>query len=556
MNQQSPNRSQLTSLSYTMGGQTLFGLGYYSQYDSSYCPTGTTYDNEEIQCITDSVDSGRTIKYSYDAVGRLLTAKTNGSTNYPQWGLSWTYDQYGNRACQNVTAGTAPSPCVTFNANNQAQGYGYDADGNMTFEPTNNTYGYDDADHMVSYSGSNGSATYTYDGTGRRVQEASGGGSSTVYIFSGGQDIAEYDNGAAPSSPSREYVYAGNRLVAQIAAGTTFYFHQDHLSVRLITGSNGTVTEQNGNFPFGEAWYGSSGATNWVFTTYERDTSESGLDYANARFYDSRLGIFTTIDPLDGWTGDPLSWNAYSYVGNDPINRIDPSGAGWLSWLLRAFDVLLSYFFPPAALGQWAIPAIPHSPITPPTVGGPGFDWEVQLFPHTQYLRTPRIIQPGIYVSAADPTVAYSVHDFSGPDGTGYAQFRLMAINQAPDPDAQHIMYLRSYAMVVSEWPGTSDPAFESVNPYGAIAESGWKDPVNFFHGANSWYFGSLWRNSGHLVDSHWEMKSGHLVEEPISAHIDPYGPLNPLHYLLQIPSMLSSPGPTSAVTCSLRQGC
>jgi len=35
-------------------------------------------------------------------------------------------------------------------------------------------------------------------------------GSTTVYIFSGSKVIAEYDNGAAVGSPSREYVYGGS----------------------------------------------------------------------------------------------------------------------------------------------------------------------------------------------------------------------------------------------------------------------------------------------------------------------------------------------------------
>ena len=46
--------------------------------------------------------------YTYDEIARLKTAVTTGSTAYPQWGLSWTYDRYGNRTAQTVTAGSAP----------------------------------------------------------------------------------------------------------------------------------------------------------------------------------------------------------------------------------------------------------------------------------------------------------------------------------------------------------------------------------------------------------------------------------------------------------------
>lgn len=51
--------------------------------------------------------------YTYDAWARLKTAQTSGSTQYPQWGLSWDYDRYGNRKAQNVTLGSGPSNAVT-----------------------------------------------------------------------------------------------------------------------------------------------------------------------------------------------------------------------------------------------------------------------------------------------------------------------------------------------------------------------------------------------------------------------------------------------------------
>jgi RHS repeat-associated protein len=63
------------------------------------------------------------------------------------------------------------------------------------------------------------------------------------------------------------------------------------------------------------------------FTLYERDT-ESGLDFAEARYYSSGQGRFTTVDPLmaSAVTASPQSFNRYSYVGNSPLTLIDPSG--------------------------------------------------------------------------------------------------------------------------------------------------------------------------------------------------------------------------------------
>jgi RHS repeat-associated protein len=157
------------------------------------------------------------------------------------------------------------------------------------------------------------------------VQKAVQGGTTTVYVFSGSKVMAEYDNGTAPAAPSREYIYSGAAMLAKIEAGATQYYHEDHLSVRLMTDANGNKIGEQGHFPFGESWYSHNTTTKWMFTSYERD-NESGLDYAMARFYNSRTGGFCSADPVEGRPEDPQSWNRYSYVENDPINLTDPSG--------------------------------------------------------------------------------------------------------------------------------------------------------------------------------------------------------------------------------------
>ena len=116
--------------------------------------------------------------------------------------------------------------------------------------------------------------------------------------------------------------------------------------MRLTTDGNGNLLTQQGAFPFGESWYSNQGSgDNWVFTSYDRD-SESGLDYALARYYDSRTGTFCSADPLAGDPSDPQSWNRYAYGRNDPIDVTDPSGKHWWSWLLdiglNAADAALS----------------------------------------------------------------------------------------------------------------------------------------------------------------------------------------------------------------------
>jgi len=68
------------------------------------------------------------------------------------------------------------------------------------------------------------------------------------------------------------------------------------------------------------------------YTTYERDAN--GGDDAMMRRYQSYWNRFSQPDPYDGSynLNDPQSFNRYSYVHNDPVNFIDPSGLLCISY--------------------------------------------------------------------------------------------------------------------------------------------------------------------------------------------------------------------------------
>lgn len=75
---------------------------------------------------------------------------------------------------------------------------------------------------------------------------------------------------------------------------------------------------------------------NYKFTGYERD-SESGLDYAIFRYYDNRVGRFTSPDPLKGGVTKPQSLNRYTYTLNNPCNLVDPTGTQSCSLVMGGF---------------------------------------------------------------------------------------------------------------------------------------------------------------------------------------------------------------------------
>jgi len=66
------------------------------------------------------------------------------------------------------------------------------------------------------------------------------------------------------------------------------------------------------------------------FTGHE-SISEIGLIHMNGRIYDPTIGRFLSADPLIQAPHNSQSYNRYSYVMNNPLSLVDPSGYGWLS---------------------------------------------------------------------------------------------------------------------------------------------------------------------------------------------------------------------------------
>lgn len=337
-------RQQMTSMNYIKGAQTYFSLQYYYQKDSNNCLTGPAGNNGQIGCIKDLVDDGRTQNFVYDALGRLASAVTNGSAGFTKWGLAENFDRYSNRSSQVVTAGSGPPNSLSFATTtnppggaytNHPDGYSFDAAGNMLGDGVN-TLTYDAENCLMSA----GTAVYKCDSHGIRVVKALQGSTNTAYVFTGGRDIVEYDyvsgSNPVPTAPSREYIYFGAQLIATLQGVTPTYHHQDHLSVRVNTDANGNKIGEQGHYPYGELWYASNTTTKFIFTSYERD-SESGNDYAMARYYINRFGRFCSADPVMGDPSDPQSWNRYAYVRNDPTNITDPTGQNWFVNLLVGF---------------------------------------------------------------------------------------------------------------------------------------------------------------------------------------------------------------------------
>jgi RHS repeat-associated protein len=156
------------------------------------------------------------------------------------------------------------------------------------------------------------------------------------------------------------YIYnAGGQMVALLSNNGGFYWaHQDHLgSARKLTDSSGAIIYRGEFDPHGQVVLeipNGSYLNSHKFTGYEREWS-TNLDYAKARMYNHNRARFMQPDPLGLRAAEltvPQSLNLYGYVGNDPINYVDPDGLffkklfGWigkaLKWIAIAVTVAIA----------------------------------------------------------------------------------------------------------------------------------------------------------------------------------------------------------------------
>lgn len=87
----------------------------------------------------------------------------------------------------------------------------------------------------------------------------------------------------------------------------------------------GQIVSGRDYYPLGEVIRESINSDNNVrykYTSEERD-SDTNLDYFGARFYDSEIGRWLSVDPM---TEKYSVWSPYNYCLGNPLRFIDPDG--------------------------------------------------------------------------------------------------------------------------------------------------------------------------------------------------------------------------------------
>jgi RHS repeat-associated protein len=146
------------------------------------------------------------------------------------------------------------------------------------------------------------------------------------YLFDGVRVYSEHD--ATMVEQARFMIEGGSYyspLTAVRGGGARYYPLYDKLgSTRRLADANQTVTDAYWYDAFGNITSQSGSTYNpykYVGSLgyYGADYS-TGLLHLGARYYNAQVGRFWTQEPARGGT------NWYAYVGNNPVNRADPSG--------------------------------------------------------------------------------------------------------------------------------------------------------------------------------------------------------------------------------------
>jgi RHS repeat-associated protein len=287
--------------------------------------------------------------YVYDSALRLIQAVVHGTTE------TYKYDSFGN--LKEKTFPGSPAGVIPVDpGSNRISGVSYDAIGDQLNDGSGNRvhYVYDAMGMMTGVTGasplSERRMIYTADDERIGIQVDSTFMRWRLRDFTNGQVLREWSSSSGMSWQwVEDFVYGDGKLVAgetEEYQGGRRHYSLDHLgSVRMITSQGRLAYGRHDYYPFGiEQTSPVQTYMNFNFTPpepmkfagHERDylgywdtENTDYLDDMHARYYNSNVGRFLSVDPtldLKKTLPSPQMWNRYSYVVNNPVRYTDPDG--------------------------------------------------------------------------------------------------------------------------------------------------------------------------------------------------------------------------------------
>jgi RHS repeat-associated protein len=343
------DRFQMTSQNLNKGSQVLQKYDYgYGQIDGNG-DLDLTKNNGQLGRIESFIGTQKqaTQKFNYDSIGRLSDAKeykgTNNSLTYKE---HFEFDRFGNlyrKAINNGRSGQSNPLAYTPIEDNQIE-----KSTNRFTSATGTTY---NEAGMVVGDNKFRSMNFAYDANGRQVKATKANSADAWSVY----DALGNRVGTKVNDVWQFVIYdAFGKLVAEYGSqsegvGGVSYVLQDWQgSVRASVNNNGFIQARFDFTAFGEEvslgvglrsleqGYTGDATTRQGYGLTEKDSS--GQNHTWFRKQEQRAGRWTSPDPYKGSMnlGNPGSFNRYSYVENDAVNYVDPSGlnasSGYYTW--------------------------------------------------------------------------------------------------------------------------------------------------------------------------------------------------------------------------------
>jgi RHS repeat-associated protein len=297
---------------------------------------------------------------TYDDDGNFLTLKRYGSSDNIVDNFSYSYIS-GTNKLERVTG-----------VNDL---HTYDNCGNLTYDELNSNHDmiYDHRNLLVESQNNLSQFAYRmyyrYDEAGNRVSKRQyiyvmgeppgggtspvGGGNDSIFTDEGdgsgywamveniyyvrdvnGKEIAIYNN----ADLDQWNVWGLDNVGKITPDGNRYFYLKDHLgSIRATVNENYEVVSAQDYDAWGNVLQDRSFSpeiNTYKFTGKERDLDiENNYDYFGARYYDSRIGNWGSVDPL---LEKHIGWTPYNYVLRNPLILIDPNGRQ--AWFLAAAE--------------------------------------------------------------------------------------------------------------------------------------------------------------------------------------------------------------------------
>ena len=326
-------------------------LGYTFSYDNLSRLTSAVY------LVNGAVSTAHTdykTSYSYDKHGNMktltrggvITATTNGLID----NLTMTYTGNQLTKVDDAVGTISLAESMDFkNYSNVATEYTYNANGAMTKDLnkgiTEIQYNSLNLPRQMDIKSPVAEARneYTYSAGGQKlkvVQKWNPNYSTTPVIGSA------INTTALTQSKTTDYV--GNKIYENgtlkrilidggyIEGNVYHYYLTDHLgNNRVVVNASGTLVQKNHYYPFGSIFAGTTGPDKQPYKYNGKELDQMhGLnlyDYS-ARYYESAVGRFTSIDPH---AEKYYSISPYAYCYNNPLKYIDPNGKDGILGILR-----------------------------------------------------------------------------------------------------------------------------------------------------------------------------------------------------------------------------